>query len=391
MNVLVDELASQSTRQESDIRARADLVARAQAASLELWRLTSAQLQLSGRCADEREVVEYRPTKKAEYNAAQGTLFQELLQKIHALNVSSSADSLFSQTANEIALSRLIHHYYLSNNIAMLKHSMTRLASMFRLSTSMSSQTVDVVRGLFYFIGLALTKLQNADAAPIQHQASSQTADILDLGNFSSSDGSATASTASAQDPSLPFFLLTRILEAQSLQWASGLLHPTFDDILLRGWLAAAFDVRYLTSMTEIEMIKAVSQIPWYHLSNISPGAPQINLNDSNNLAASQKFPPSILPSSPQFAESIKQNVLIPLQQAIAVAAAKNYVAAIVFFSKVLALASRTLPSTLTATCVGICMRGPWPAKMVCVPALQLFDWSALDLSTLSLLFGMSL
>jgi hypothetical protein len=388
---LVSDLLKESMHQESDIRARADLVARAQAVSLELWKVSSAKVQVSGHCRDELEVFDFVPSQIAEFNSEQAQVFQGILSKIHELNVSGAADSLFSQTANEIAISRLIHHYYLSTNIQALRSSFARLTLAIANSNGVSLQTIEVLRGLTYFVGLCLLKLpQDLVAAKPSQKAPSPDSLSLDLlaGPPPSSSLPSDFASPKFEDDTLSSFLLQNILQAQAVQWACTLLQPSMDDVLIRNWLASSFDHIHLSRMNEQEMIKLVSQVPWYHLANMSPMTPQMELNLATSLASHQKAPPTMNPDHPGFSESMKRGVLIPLQQAISAAASKNFVAAIVLFSKILALASRTSPSTLTATCIGICTRSPWPAKMVCVPSLQLYDWASLDASTLCLLFG---
>jgi hypothetical protein len=385
LDILIEDLTSSSSMQESDNRARQDLLARAQSVSLELWKISSTKIPVALRCLDEVLVTSYVDSQSIDFNQDQANLFQGVLRKIHEINTSSAADSLFSQTANEIALSRLIHHYYLSGNIKSLKVAFAHLSQTIGHSSRLSPQTIDVLRGLLYFSGLAISKSELSPqqaANPIINQNNDL---LLDLTNLTSPPPTSSLSSSTLDEEPLSLYLLRHLIDAQSLQWASALLSPSMDDVLIHHWLAIAFDPKHLSSMQEIEMIKIVSQIPWSQMANMGSNTVQIDLQISSRTFGGC---PSMNPSNPKYIESIKNGILLPIQNAISAAAGKNYVALIVLLSKILALVSRTAPSALTATCVGILMRGPWPAKMVAIPSLQLFDWNMLDASTLVLLFG---
>jgi hypothetical protein len=390
LEVLITDITESSSIQEACIRSRHDLLA-----TLALWKISTAKLQVKLHCGDDREVFTHITTQSVEFNQEAANAFQGMVRKIHEINTLGAADSLFSQTACEMAISRLIHHYYLSENMGALKKAFTKIATVLGNSSRLSGQTTEVLRGLLYFSGLALSKLSSASIADSNELL---THDLLNLSTpslVSSSSSSALQSStnlaASSQSDGKPLslFILQQLLLAHSIQWSAALLAPSIDDILQNSWLALAFDPKHLASMQEAEMIKLIAQVPWYHFSNMSSSTNSvIEISPTASLSLSQRRPPSIVPSDAEFINAVKNGILLPIQSAIAVAAGKNYVGALVLFAKVLALVSRSSPAQLTATCIGILMRAPWPAKMTSVPALQLFDWNALDGETLSLLFG---
>ena len=410
---ILTELMASSSRNESDSVTKKDLLARAQQISVDIWKITSSRATISATCRDDNIVTEQFVSHHAEFNGQLADTFQQILRKICDINISTAADSYISLTAHEVSLSRLVHHYYLSRNTNSLKSAFLKLTRAVKSATvQVAAQTLDVLRGLIYFIGLALIRFdelqdkmmqgenhENALISQTSHLNSSfNTGDQND--SFSASSG-LSALPSSSSEPSLASFLLKPLLDAQGLQWACALLHPTLDDVLLHDWLATALDGRYLNDLSEIEMVKVVTQIPWAQFAQLADITPNlINEPEFSTIImpdissqpeegkSKRSAHSSVTPSHPQFLDIIKRSVLIPIQSAITAAANKNYVGAIVFFSKILSLVSRSLPSQLTATCVGILMRGPWPAKMVALPSLQLFDWNALNRETLLLLFG---
>lgn len=397
---LLAELLASSSRNETDSNAKKELLARAQQISVDIWKIGTNRSTITATCRDENVVTEQVPAQYAEFNGKLAESFQQILRKICDINISTAADSYISLTAYEVALSRLVHHYYMSHNVPSLKAAFARLTrAVGSAGSQIAPQTLDVLRGLIYFIGLALLRTEQRQDAQVDLLAS-QTQDL----SFSSNTDPLVSSSAQTQDSkneSLAMFFLRHLLEAQGLQWACALLHPSLDDVMLHNWLGIAFDTRHLNNLTELEMVKVVTQIPWVEFPRLAGSS---NLVDdpeystiilpefSSELEEGRKSKAytssTITPSHPQFLEIIKRTILIPIQTAVAVAASKNYVGAIVFLSKILSLVSRCLPSQLTATCVGILMRAPWPAKMVALPALQLFDWNALNRETLLLLFG---
>lgn len=467
--MLISELTQSSASHESDTLAKKTLLARAHQISSELWKISTTRSTITATCRDENVVTEQVQSQHADFDPAKADAFQGLLRKICEINISSAADSYISETATEVALSRLIHHYDLSNNILALKSAFGRLTKALGVSsTRLSTQTLDVLRGLVYFVGLAILKKDTNNSISDSAYKSNNTGQkILDSGsglgdalvdfdgsqsytsshinntsNISSriggrgaavdafdlnsslgsalpqmSDSSPSSSihTSSHREEPLSIFLLMGLVEAQGLQWGSTLLLPSLDDVMLHNWLSIAFEANNLGKLSEAELIKVAAQVPWAHFAFLNPSVSNVSadlLNEpiaaSNNfstpvsssvpnlpegavlshLPQTQRPRPSITSTSPNFLGIVKRSILMPLQAAIHSAANRNFVAAIVFFSKILAVVSRSLPSQLTATCIGILMRAPWPAKMVTIPSLQLFDWNALDAQTLVLLFG---
>lgn len=397
---LLTELLASSSRNEADSIAKKELLARAQQISVDIWKIGSNRSTITATCRDDNIVTEQVTSQYAEFNTQLADAFQQILRKICDTNITTAADSYVSLTAYEVALSRLVHHYYLSRSITSLKLAFARLTrAVGSAASQIVPQTLDVLRGLIYFVGLALLRVDNRSEAQI---------DLLASQDQSSSELSSDPLIASAASmrldrkaESLPMFFLKHLLEAQGLQWACALLHPSLDDVFAHDWLATAYDSRYLNSMTELEMVKVVTQIPWAEFAQLSGSAnlvdepeystiilPEFSSEPEEGRKVKKNNSSSINPSHPQFLEIIKRTILLPIQAAVAVAASKNFVGAIVFLSKILSLVSRSFPSQLTSTCVGILMRAPWPAKMVSIPSLQLFDWNALNRETLVLLFG---
>lgn len=399
-NDLLTELLASSSRNEADSVAKKELLARAQQISVDIWKIGSNRSTITATCRDDNIVTEQVTSQYAEFNTQLADAFQQILRKICDTNITTAADSYVSLTAYEVALSRLAHHYYISRNITALKLAFARLTrAVGSAASQIVPQTLDVLRGLIYFIGLALLRMDHRSEAQV---------DLLSSPSQSSSDLTSDPLVAAAASmrldgkaDTLSMFFLRHLLEAQGLQWACALLHPSLEDLFTLDWLATAYDSRYLNHMTELEMVKVVTQIPWAEFAQLSGSAnlvdepeystiilPEFSSEPEEGRKVKKTTSSSITPSHPQFLEIIKRTILLPIQAAVAVAASKNYVGAIVFLSKILSLVSRSLPSQLTSTCVGILMRAPWPAKMVSIPSLQLFDWNALNRETLLLLFG---